>query len=104
VQWNRSPLWDISWSVYGYYWNGQERGSSLNSGVTASKSLEKWRLQSGLSAYRSNFVNNRYTQGSLFLNADYRLTRDLSVQARYQGVLGEFTSQNALSLSLWKSF
>ena len=103
LQWFRSPVWDLNWSVYGTYWDS-ESGYSVNSGISASKNFKSFRASSGLSVYKVNVFDTDQLTGSTFLTMSKAISSSLSFSGRFQSSVGQLVRRNSLSLSLWKSF
>lgn len=103
VQWSQSPVWDISWSIYGSYWIA-DQGENWYGGLTASRSFKKVRISTGLSAYRSLLLSSENLSGSFYVDGNAQLSREFSLSIRLQSSIGELVNRNAISLSLWKTF
>lgn len=103
VQWSQSPVWQISWSIYGSYWSADD-GQSWYGGLSASRSFNEFRLSTGASAYRSLLLRSDHLSGSLYVDANANLSGDFSLSARLQTTIGELMTRNSISLSLWKNF
>lgn len=103
VQWSQSPVWQISWSLYGSYWKA-DQGENWYGGLGASRSFKEFRVSSGFSAYRSLLLNSDNLSGSFYLDGNAHLSRELSLSVRIQSSIGELMNRNAISLSIWKTF
>jgi len=103
IQWYRSPIWALSWTVHGSYWNS-DRGSSWSGGLSAAKSMKSVRASAGATLYNVSLLGSNQLTVGFFFNGTKTINRRLSVSLRLQNSISELMHRNSLSLSLWKTF
>lgn len=103
VSYSDSPLWNLSWSAYGSYWDS-EQGYSWNTGITSTKDFNTGLISVGLSGYQSRFLRTEQFTGSLYLNGSKSLKNGFTLSGRLNGSYGQLMIRNGLTFSVTKRF
>jgi hypothetical protein len=103
VRWRNSPLWNISWGLFGSYWY-MDDGHTLYGGLNAQKQLSKMNISTGLSLYQTKQFDSTTISGRFQFQLSYPFSKTAHLNMRLLSSAGDLLIQNSISVTLWKSF